>query len=809
MPSKCGHKGTSPSPRPRVKNPSGINLFIHCLETPKLIVLFTLALFLAATPAFADIRDWNTLEGDWLDPGNWTITADPADQANVNNDGIARLMGPDAVVTHETVHVGTNGQGQVEILNGGTLTATSLVQVGVNSGDGTLIVDGPGSQLQTHRLELGYLGTTGTLTVANGASVVVDEFLFGYGNVTLNIGNGGPAGTLQINSMISSNRDSNTNIAINFNHNEEAFYFAQDDRWSMWGDVVPFYVTEINHLGPGTTILDGNYDDWYAVDTTISSGVLRIDGVFRNFTTYVNTGGTLAGSGWVGSVLVNGGTVAPGSSIGTLNVSGSVDFSGGGTYAVEVDAAGDADRISATGAATLDGGTLRVMPLPGVYSGNTEYTILTADSIDGTLALASPSLAFCDFALAYTATEATLSLMRRPFDAIGGTPNQRAVGAALNSLETTGASGMDGLFAALLALESETGALFAYNALSGIQHAHAQTLALEAGRQFRNLLNERLSAGGAVNADTRQVLLADASSDRGLLATTTSRSQSVSAGPEGTDKGSHLWVRGLGGYGDINRSSEASGADYHTSGAALGVDRMLANDLTLGAAFGYVNTDADTADGGLDIDSWQLALYSGWIPGPYYLRGMASAGLHRIGAKRQVAFGSFDQTASASYDSVTWGADIEGGRAFDLGLNIAPFAGLEYAHLRRESFIESGTDTAALDVKTEKQMSLRSRLGVRLDKEYVIRGMIIAPSLESAWVHEFADELARIDARFAGSATVSFDIEGPELDRDRLQIGVGLDARFNTRFAMSLGYRLDAANSDQHQKIAATLHLLW
>src|SRR3546814_11080642 len=73
------------------------------------------------------------------------------------------------------------------------------------------------------------------------------------------------------------------------------------------------------------------------------------------------------------------GIIAPGNSIGTLNVAGNIGFAAGSTYEVEVNAAGEGDLIAASGAATIDGGSVKVLAGAGDYRPQTDYTILTAD----------------------------------------------------------------------------------------------------------------------------------------------------------------------------------------------------------------------------------------------------------------------------------------------------------------------------------------------------------------------------------------------------------------------------------------------
>ena len=84
---------------------------------------------------------------------------------------------------------------------------------------------------------------------------------------------------------------------------------------------------------------------------------------------------------------------APGNSIGTLNVNGNVAFAAGSTYQVEINAAGQGDKIIATGKATLSGGTVQVVGANGTYTPSTRYTILTANGgVSGTFAQLTTSL---------------------------------------------------------------------------------------------------------------------------------------------------------------------------------------------------------------------------------------------------------------------------------------------------------------------------------------------------------------------------------------------------------------------------------
>src|SRR5205814_1031708 len=109
--------------------------------------------------------------------------------------------------------------------------------------------------------------------------------------------------------------------------------------------------------GTGTLTLTGASTN---VTAAINAGKLMVNGSLGG-TMQVNSGGTLGGTGTVGATTIaSGGTIAPGNGIGTLNVGGNYIQNAGSTYAVEVNSAGQSDKIAVTGAATINGGTVAV-----------------------------------------------------------------------------------------------------------------------------------------------------------------------------------------------------------------------------------------------------------------------------------------------------------------------------------------------------------------------------------------------------------------------------------------------------------------
>lgn len=87
----------------------------------------------------------------------------------------------------------------------------------------------------------------------------------------------------------------------------------------------------LTKIGAASLTLSGINN--YSGTTLASAGTLVVDGSITNSSVIVQNGGTLAGSGSVGGIVLNtGGTISPGNSPGTLTVTGDVLWNPDGNY---------------------------------------------------------------------------------------------------------------------------------------------------------------------------------------------------------------------------------------------------------------------------------------------------------------------------------------------------------------------------------------------------------------------------------------------------------------------------------------------
>lgn len=537
--------------------------------------------------------------------------------------------------------------------------------------------------------------------------------------------------------------------------------------------------------------------------TGVEEGRLSVNGSLANSVVTVS-GGALGGNGVVGGIVAqSGGLIAPGNSIGTLSISGDVSFASGSFYQVEINPAGQSDRIAATGTATLSGGAVQVLPDQGTgYVANSPYTILTARSgVTGAFAgTTGGEFAFVTPVLGYTADAITLTLIRKtdpadPTDPTDPTdpenPSPLAFHAvAVTTNQYTTADGVEALGAGnrlynTVLGASVSGARLAFDALSGEAHASVVSVAYEDSRLVREAILTRLRQplASGLPAFVQGSYSTAYAADMPRPA-----HQPVAVVPALDARRFALWGEGFGSWGQIKSDGNAAALDTSTGGFIIGVDAQLADTFRVGLAGGFTRTSFDI-DGRLSSGSNEsvfAALYGAGEWGSLSLRLGAAYAWHDFDVNRTVRFPGFADATSASYNGSTAQAFAEAGYHFDWeGAQLEPFIGASILRLHTNGFREEG-GAAALNGYARDQDLATTTLGLRAETRLSQEIPLILNGL-LGWRHAFGDVAPEALLAFAGGAS-TFTVAGVPVDRDALVAEAGLDWKASDAVSVGVAY---------------------
>lgn len=419
--------------------------------------------------------------------------------------------------------------------------------------------------------------------------------------------------------------------------------------------------------GDGILALTGK--NTYKGASIAAGGTLQIDGSVAG-DAYSEGAGTIAGSGRINGDLYNKGVVEAGSwgavfdeeTNKPMQLSVGGDFTGDGVIAVNTDGTNYA-QIAVTGDADVSRMRLKAgtFAAPGVTG-----TILTVGKNDDNSIVKT---------LAITDTENSITGAESLNTDFSGMLNGKVTNTGTKLELTTSISNNAGI----------NGARFnafngLYNKLNAEEKQEMQRLYALDNNSLNNAVNE-LSQSESMHME----LARDAIQNRDVR-------QAVSR-QQYLDRDEGLWAITGKNWGETD-----GGITRHSYNLTLGKDFYNTDNAYMGAMFAYSDNSigGNNADG--EYKNYSLGIYGGSKNSPGTVTGYVSYGVQDNELTRTLN-GAFSHSGMGSklesdYDSSVIGVGAK--YAYDLhygkdGWHVSPYAALDYAHYKQDSFTERGS----------------------------------------------------------------------------------------------------------------------
>jgi outer membrane autotransporter protein len=546
--------------------------------------------------------------------------------------------------------------------------------------------------------------------------------------------------------------------------------------------------------GTGTLTLDTACT--FAGDTTVEEGKLVINNAYASDVDI--TGGTLGGSGTLaGALSLTSGSLAPGNSIGTITVA---DFTmNGGTLKVEIDDAGNADKVVATNSTTLTSGSVELIPTEVITSAQSYTIIQSTNNIVGSASNLTKidNSYLLDFDLSISGSKNLImtTTMANDFsDASGASGSSNTAGVA-GALQTAANNGQGGT--PMMQMQQMTEGQL-NQTMEQLQPQAYQGASQVLGQQTSAVNTSTLGRINTVGFAARQAnkswdyALADASD--GLMG------EAIRASSAMPDMRKGKWVgfmRSLNDWGKVNGDKNAKGYRWQTHGMDVGMETFATDNVMVGASIAalWSNVHGVENSGASEVTSLYGNLYASKFTDEYHLDMGFSYGHAWTETQRPIP--ALGLKAKGDYESDIYSGFIGGGLFYKWrGYEIEPFIVYTYTARSDGGCKEKDADTMNLNIHRNNTDSLRHQLGVRVSKIMKLRdGSTLRPFVSAAWDYEYLSDNIVGSADLLGS---TFHNSSVTIDRSSGVFSAGMDWYFKPNISLFADYTL-TTNSDMMQ----------
>jgi len=257
------------------------------------------------------------------------------------------------------------------------------------------------------------------------------------------------------------------------------------------------------------------------------------------------------------------------------------------------------------------------------------------------------------------------------------------------------------------------------------------------------------------------------------------------------------FVNGNVNFGDKDSNTNEPGFGSTTIGTTAGIDYRVTDNLALGVAVGYVsnNTDLKNNLGNVDIDGYNVSVYSNFVQDNFYTDAVVSYGWNNYEMRRKIAFDN--RTATANPDGNQLSVDVNSGYNIKSGnFSVGPTVGVRYDRVNIDRYTEEGAGSLNMAVEDQKAESVVLSLGAQASVSISTGTGEVIPYVRASYEHEFANDRREIETELVSQPGIPMSTTTDRPDRDYVKLGAGTQVVFSKNVSALIDYETIIGRED-------------
>jgi outer membrane autotransporter protein len=264
------------------------------------------------------------------------------------------------------------------------------------------------------------------------------------------------------------------------------------------------------------------------------------------------------------------------------------------------------------------------------------------------------------------------------------------------------------------------------------------------------------------------------------------------------------WGQGLAGSAQQSMRDNVSGFRASYSGLLMGLDRGVGDRWRIGALASYVSNSVmgrdDNSGSSSHVDSYGAMAYAGYTADHWYTDASIGIIKHHYDTARVIDFTGFSGVANGRFQGLQNVVSLEAGLPIRLDqmwsrTTLTPIGKISYSNLRQDAYTETGGNGAALRVDGLSANSLKSEVGLKLERVFNTSYGDLSPAIQIGWRHEYRSNALSTISSFADdtTGTSTFVSSGASPLRDTGVLALSATVVNRQNLTITARYTMEAA----------------